>query len=206
MVVGLVPGSYFEVLGVRPILGRVFTPAEREYGHHYVAAIGDRFWRTRFAADPRVLGRTLRINGETYSIVAVVPDVIPAWMDQVTAPISIWTPFAFPDLWSEDGRGGRGYLSLGRLKPDVSYDRARTELATLAARLASDHPVDRGIGATSGLAGSAQRVAEMRVPHRWCSCDAPPSSPKRQAIARSPASRSRNFCRSAISASVSRAS
>ena len=87
MVIGLVPGSYFDLLGVRPILGRVFTPAEGEYGKHYVAAISERFWRSRFGSDPNVLGGTLRINGETYSIVAVMPDVIPGWMDQVSAPI-----------------------------------------------------------------------------------------------------------------------
>jgi len=148
MVIGLVPGSYFDLLGVRPILGRLFTAAEGEFGKHYVAAISDRFWRSRFGADSKVLGRTLRINGETYSIVAVMPDVIPPWMDQVSAPISIWTPFAFSDIWSEEARSGRGDLSLGRLKADVSYEQARAELAALASRLAAEHPVDRGIGAT----------------------------------------------------------
>src|ERR1700733_13276699 len=69
-VIGLVPGSYFELLGVRPMLGRLFSPAENTYGRHYVAAISSTFWNRRFASDPRVLGRSLRINGETYSIVA----------------------------------------------------------------------------------------------------------------------------------------
>jgi len=148
MVVGLVPGSYFDVLRVRPILGRLFTAAEGEYGKHYVAAISERFWRSRFGSDPGVLGRTLRINGETYSIVAVMPDAIPSWMDQVSAPIAIWTAFAFSDMWSEESRSARGYLSLGRVKPGVSYQQARAELAALAARLAADHPADRGIGVT----------------------------------------------------------
>jgi putative ABC transport system permease protein len=138
MVIGLVPGSYFDLLGVRPILGRVFTAAESAYGKHYIAAISDGFWRSRFGSDPNVLGRTLRINGETYSIVAVMPDVIPGWMDQVSAPIAIWTPFAFSDIWSEESRGARGYSSLGRLKPGVSYEQGRAELAALAVRLAAD--------------------------------------------------------------------
>jgi putative ABC transport system permease protein len=146
-VIGLVPGRYFELLRIRPILGRVFSEAESVYGRHYVAMVSRRFWQTRFAADPGILGRTLRINGETYSIVGVVPDAVPGWMDQTTAPICVWTPFAFEDMWSEAGRGGRGYSSLGRLKPGVSYGQARTELATLAARLAQAHPIDRGIGA-----------------------------------------------------------
>ena len=147
MVVGLVPGSYFELLRIRPLMGRLFTEEENQYGKHYVAAIGAGFWRTRFAADPGILGRTLRINAETYVIVAVMPDVVPAWMDQTSAPISIWTPFAFADIWTEASRGERGDFALGRLKPGVSFDQARAELAALAAGLARDHPIDEGIGA-----------------------------------------------------------
>src|SRR5215469_4812860 len=58
-IVGLVPGHYFELLGIRPILGRLFTEQEGVYGNHYVVAISDRVWRERFAGDSRVLGKTL---------------------------------------------------------------------------------------------------------------------------------------------------
>jgi putative ABC transport system permease protein len=145
-VVGLVPGKYFDLLRIRPILGRVFSDAESVYGRHYVAIISRRFWQTRFGADPGILARTLRINGETYSIVGVVPDVVPAWMDQTTSPVSVWTPFAFENMWSEAARAARDNSSLGRLKPGVSLEQARTEVATLAARLAQQHSVDQGIG------------------------------------------------------------
>jgi putative ABC transport system permease protein len=148
MVVGLVPGTYFELLRIRPLRGRLFSAADSTWGKHYVAIIGTRFWRARFASDPRILERTLRINGEAYSIIGVVPDVVPAWMDQTTAPISVWTPYVSADMWSEAHRGGRGDSSLGRLRPGVSYRQARAELAALAARLARQHPVDQGIGAT----------------------------------------------------------
>ena len=121
MVVGLVPGKYFDLLGIRPVLGRVFSEAESVYGRHYVAIISRRFWQNRFGADPGILARTLRINGETYSIVGVVPDIVPAWMDETTAPVSVWTPFAFENMWSEAARGGRDNSSLARLKPGVSY-------------------------------------------------------------------------------------
>ena len=148
MVVGLVPGRYFELLRIQPVMGRLFTEEENREGKNYVAAIGSNFWKTRFGGDPGILGRTVRINGENYVIVAVMPDVIPPWMDQVSAPISIWTPFAFNDLWTEAARGARGDSALGRLKDGVSYDQARTELATLAADLAREHPIDQGISAT----------------------------------------------------------
>jgi predicted permease len=145
MVVGLVPGRYFELLRMQPIMGRLFTDAETLIGKNYVAAISANLWRTRFASDPQILNRTLRINGETYSIVAVMPDTIPAWMDQTSAPISIWTPFAFSDIWTEASRGTGNCCVLGRLKPGISHDRARAEVTTISARLASEHPLDEGI-------------------------------------------------------------
>ncbi|HEY1341199.1 MAG TPA: ABC transporter permease [Bryobacteraceae bacterium] len=148
MVIGLVPAAYFELLRIKPTLGRLFTDAEGVYGRHYVTVISESVWRARFAADPGVLGKTIRINGETYSIVGVVPQAVPAWMDETSIPISIWTPFVFEDMWSEAKRGGRGDLTLGRLKPGVSYEQARAEISALAARLAREHPVDAGIGAT----------------------------------------------------------
>ncbi|HEY6929985.1 MAG TPA: ABC transporter permease [Thermoanaerobaculia bacterium] len=145
-VVGLASGTYFELLRIQPVLGRLFTPEESVYGKQFVAAIGANLWRTRFSADPQILGKTLRINGETYTVVAVLPDVVPSWMDQTSAPISIWTPYVLPNTWTEGQRAARDVACLGRLKPGVSYEHARSELATLAARLASEHPIDRGIG------------------------------------------------------------
>ena len=147
MVVGLVPGSYFSLLRIHPIAGRLFSERENVYGNHYVTIISSRFWHERFGGDSGILSKTLRINGETYSIVGVVPDAIPGWMDETTAPVRIWTPFAFADMWSEAGRGGRDNSSLARLKPGVSYEKAGAEIATLAAGLAQEHAVDRGVGA-----------------------------------------------------------
>jgi predicted permease len=146
MVIGLVPGSYFELLRIHPIAGRLFSQGESVYGNHYVAIISNRFWQERFGGHSGILGKSLRINGENYSIIGVVPDVVPSWMDHTTAPIRIWTPLAYENMWSEAERGGRGYAALGRLKPGVPLQEAGTELATLAAQLAQEHLVDQGIG------------------------------------------------------------
>jgi predicted permease len=145
MVVGLVPGDYFRILGIQPLMGRLFTEEEAQPGKQYVAAIGQSLWRTRFDSDPRILGQTMRINSETYQIVAVMPDVIPAWMEQTGSPIRIWTPFSFPEYWTEAARAARNSGSLARLKPGVSYDQARAELTAISARLAREHAVDEGV-------------------------------------------------------------
>jgi putative ABC transport system permease protein len=155
MRVGLVPGAYFEILDLKPIMGRVFTEEESWVGKNYVAAISAQVWANRFAGDREILGRKIYINDEPYTIVAVMPNVIPEWMDQPGAngdhsAVQIWTPFGFADslgdLWTEAGRRGRGWYSLGRIKPGVSMEQAQADLVTLAAGLAAEHPVDRGIG------------------------------------------------------------
>jgi putative ABC transport system permease protein len=146
MIVGLVPAEYFLTLDVRPLLGRLFTAEENQDGQNYVAAIDANLWRNRFASDPAILGRQIRINEETYTIVAVMPAVIPPWLEP-RRPIHIWTPFVTPDnMWAESSRGGRGDNAIGRLKPGVTVAQAQADLATIAAGLAAAHPIDHGIG------------------------------------------------------------
>jgi putative ABC transport system permease protein len=156
MSVGLVPAGYFEVLGIRPIVGRLFTEEENQEGKNYVAAISALLWRSRYAGDPLILGRKIRINGEPYTIVAVMPDVIPAWVEPGRHS-QIWTPFAFSDAWAESSRGGRGWATLARLRPGVSLEQAQADLSVIAAALAAEHPVDEGVGA------AVKRLADTRV-------------------------------------------
>ena len=157
MAVGLVPAAYFEILDIRPIIGRLFSEDENQEGKNYVAAISAHLWRNRFDGDPSVLGRKIRINGEAYTIVAVMPDVIPAWVEPGRHS-EIWTPFPYsPDMWSESGRGERGYAVLARLKPGVSLTQAQTDLSVIAAALAAEHPVNQGVGV------AVKRLADSRV-------------------------------------------
>ena len=149
MLVGLVSGKYFDTLGIKPVMGRLFTENESYVGKHYVAAISARVWKTHYGSDPAILGRNIFINDEPYTIIAVMPDAIPEWMD--ARDVQIWTPFEFADslgdLWTETGRRGRSWYSLGRIKPGVSLKQAEADLATIAAGLAAAHPIDNGIGA-----------------------------------------------------------
>ena len=147
MRVGLVPGAYFEVLGLRPIIGRLFTEEENQLGRHYVAAIDARIWKERYVGSNAVLGQKMYINDEPYAIVAVMPETIPEWMEPGRrGPVEIWTPFASATAWSENSRGARGDAALGRLKPGVSLAQAEADLSTIAAALAATHPIDQGIG------------------------------------------------------------
>jgi predicted permease len=158
MRVGLVPAAYFEVLDIQPVMGRLFTEDENQTGKNFVAAISARLWKDRFASDRAILGREIRINDEPYTIVAVMPDAIPEWMEPWRPGlVEIWTPFAFADVWSESSRSSRGYCALARMKPGVSLDQAQADLATIAADLAATHPVDQGMGVI------VRRVSDTRV-------------------------------------------
>ena len=84
MRVGLMPSAYFETLGIQPIMGRLFSEDENELGRHYVAAINTRVWKEHFGGSNAVLGQKIFINDEPYTIVAMLPDVVPEWMESAS--------------------------------------------------------------------------------------------------------------------------
>ncbi len=158
LAVGLVPAEYFRILGVNPVMGRFFTAEENELGKHHVAALNYSFWQSHFNGDREVLGKTIRINNEPYAIVAVMPDVIPEWMEIPHKVPQVWTPFVpYPGIWEADHRGDRNFSVLGRLKPNVTLQEAKTDLSRIAANLSQEYPLDRGWGA------DLEKLSDTRV-------------------------------------------
>ena len=147
MAVGLVPPQYFEVLGIHPVMGRIFTDQENHYGNHYEVLINESFWRTRFGADPKVLGKRVNINDEPYTIIGVLPDLIPDWVNY-GRNIVIWTPQEHRPsrAATEEDRQSRGWNVIGRLKSGVTLQQAQADLERIAATLAQQHPLDQGYG------------------------------------------------------------
>jgi predicted permease len=151
IVVGQAPAEFFESLGVRPVLGRLFMAQEGEPGRNHVAVITESFWRSHYRRDPKVLGMTLTINDLAYTIVGVVPATIPGWLHTAQMQPPVFEPFLpYDGVWHEQSRGGRGYGAIGLLKPGVSLAQAQVDLATIAANLAATYPVDHGFGVTVG--------------------------------------------------------
>jgi putative ABC transport system permease protein len=150
LMVGLAPKELFEALGVQPLLGRLFTADEGLAGRNHVTLIGESFWRTSFQRDPKILGRTLTVNDQPYTIVGVVPDTIPGWINASYNQLrgcALWEPFLpAPDVWSEQSRGGRGEGTIGLLKPGVTRDMAQADLTRIVENLAATYPVDRDMG------------------------------------------------------------
>ena len=148
-----------DVLGAAPALGRAFLPEEETPGRHRVALLSHAAWARRFAGDPAVLGRTLRLDGEPYQIVGVMPAGF-RFPDEEA--VAVWTPLAF-DRSEIASRAERRFHVLGRLAPGVDRARAERELATLAARLAAEHPeTNAGWGVTLRGAADAASAGSRR--------------------------------------------
>jgi putative ABC transport system permease protein len=151
----LVTGNYFEVLGVKPILGRVFLPDEYgdAQGAYPVAVISERLWRSYFGADPAVIGKVVRLNQYPITIVGVAP---PEFRGSVSGlDFDVWVPLMMqPQLtgagdWMLRDRQTRQLTGVARLKPGVTLDQARAEVAGLARVMAkADADTNTGISAT----------------------------------------------------------
>ncbi len=140
----LVSGNYFDVLGVKPFLGRTFT--RDEYGDRaraLTAVISYRLWQEYFRGDPSILGRAVRINRHQVTIVGVAP---PEFHGDFTGVVmDVWIPVP---LTGESRRDARNFQAIVRLKPGVSISEANAEVATVATRLArAFSKTNQGIGA-----------------------------------------------------------
>jgi putative ABC transport system permease protein len=146
VLVGLATPEFFEALGVQPLLGRLFTAEEGLEGRNHVALITEPFWKSHYQRDPKILGRTLSINDQPYTIIGVLPATIPGWLHLAQAQLPVFEPFVpGPGVWSETARGGRGNESIGLLKPGVTVTEAQADMARIAQSLAVTHPVDQGV-------------------------------------------------------------
>jgi putative ABC transport system permease protein len=130
-----VTANLFPLLGIAPILGRGFTTADDQEGAPRVATLAYGAWQRRFGGRTDVVGRAIRIDGEPVTIVGVMP----ATFSFPAAETEMWVPMAFTA--DERTRLGSHYLvGIGRLKPDVTLDRARADINTVAARIAQNNP------------------------------------------------------------------
>ena len=135
--VGKVTANFFDVMGMRPALGRTFTDAEDRPGNDRVAVLSHRLWSRRFGADASIVGREVRMNGVNY----LVAGVMPASFDLTSDSEELWTPIAFTP--AQRVLHDEHYLTVyGRLKPGMTRERVNAELESVAARLRREFPRD----------------------------------------------------------------
>ncbi len=126
--------SVFDVLGVQPVLGRAFSDEEAREGAEPVIVIGYDVWQDRFDGSLDVIGGSVRANGETHTIIGVMPQGF-AFPDRE----QVWLPLDMDPSASERG-DGPSWPAIGKLKEGVSLDAARAQFATISSRLADVYP------------------------------------------------------------------
>jgi putative ABC transport system permease protein len=136
--------GFFEVVRARPALGRVFRQEEDTPGGKHVVVLSDRFWRTELGGHPDVIGRTVKLSDEVYTIVGVMPASasVASWPGMAS---DVWIPLALTDE-QRASRGNHNRDGVARLKRDVELAQAQAEMDAIFARFAREFPGTDGRG------------------------------------------------------------
>src|SRR5262249_28839986 len=142
--IGLGQANYFNVVGIAPALGRGFAPDEDKPGKELVVLLSDALWRNRYSADRAVIGKTIRIDEKTYTVIGVLPGsyISPA---SYSCPggCQLWAPLAFtPERYGEDRRGNHNLRVLARMKPGVTLAQVQADFDQIGQSMRSLHPAD----------------------------------------------------------------
>jgi len=132
-----VSSNYFDLLGVSAALGHAFLPGEDHPGHEYEVILSHELWKNHFGSNPHVVGTTVKLSDQVYTIIGVMPEKFALWSFQA----QIWVPLVFKsEQLSTAGRASRFCYVVGRLEPGVPVEKAQAEMETIAAKLGQVYP------------------------------------------------------------------
>ena len=147
-----VSAGYFDVVGIKPMLGRAFLADEYEVGKGQVVILGDGLWRRRFGSDPQILNKSVTLDGQPLTVVGVMPPGLYPVRPTTAGHLSFgedqqhyWIPMSFAAPWAAV-RSAHVLGVVGRLKQGVTLDQARAEMNTIGARLEQQYPANKGEG------------------------------------------------------------
>jgi predicted permease len=127
--------GFFSMLGVQPIVGRLFSPEEGKQGQEHVALVNETLWRNRFGADTRIMGETVQLDGSGYTVVGVMP----ASLRYPQA--DVWTPLALDsEIFSPHSPRWMMLTAIGRLKPGTEIGQAQSDLQLLTKTMDKEYP------------------------------------------------------------------
>jgi len=160
--------EFFPALGISPALGRTFTAEEDQPGHEYEVILSDRLWRERFGADRDILGRSVQLNGYTYTVVGVMPAgfVFPRAEEMPSSfnfprEAQLWVPLAIPAA----PKGGPSELAvIGRLKPGIAIAQAQAAIDIITKHAETQNPQFKGWFNTRVIPLARQVVGDTRRP------------------------------------------
>ena len=126
--------QFFSVLGVRPLFGRDFLKSDEQVSEAQVAILGYGIWKRDFGGDPGIVGRDIRMDGQSYVVVGVLPRDLP-----LLTEAQVWLPTPLLARWM-NFRMGHSLRVIGRLKPGVSLQQSQADLEAIAGQLARQYP------------------------------------------------------------------
>jgi len=146
----MVSATFFPLLGVNPIIGRSFEEKEDQLGAARVALISEGLWKHKFGAAPDIVGKSIRLDSNLYTITGVIPATFHYQNDNYRSKAEVYIPLG---QWSNplfrDRRTGMGMDAVGRLKPGVTLAQAKSDMSGVANHLAEVYPdIDKGQGVT----------------------------------------------------------
>ena len=150
--------NFFALLGVQPMLGRTWLPGEDQPGKDQVAVLSYGLWREHFAGDPGVVGRTVALNSKKYTIVGVMPASF-----RYPFQTQMWIPQDMDFKSWMAKRGSHWANAIGRLKPGVSLDTARSDLKLISGRLEKAYPDSNGKVGSAAVALHDDLVGDSRA-------------------------------------------
>lgn len=128
--------EYFDVVKIKPLLGRVFTKEENHPGGTHLLLLVEGYWRRRFGGDPAVVGRTVTVSGNPATIIGVLPQSFDFLHDemQIVVPMAVELPWALAE------RGANNLDAIGRMRPGTTVEQASAELRGIETRIAEQYP------------------------------------------------------------------
>ncbi len=152
---GRVTAGYFRVMGVPPLIGREFSPDEDRDGGQPVAILSHGLWTRQFGSDPAIVGRSVMLRGQQYTVVGVMPAGF------VAGKVDLWTPLR-PSTRGEGG--GSNYQMLARIRPGVSWSQADAEVAQLGSEAATGQASSDATVVCSLLPQQQEETTDVRQP------------------------------------------
>lgn len=133
-----VSANFFRLLGIEVALGRTFLPEEEQVGRDQVVVITHGLWTRRFAADPNLIGKSLRIDNKSFTVVGILPPDFHFPRFFLGGTYELWMPLAFDR--NQLNRGDHSVSVSGRLLPDLTLEQAQAHMETIARQLADEYP------------------------------------------------------------------
>lgn len=160
-----VTANFFSILGVNPVLGTGFTPENGQPGRDDVLVLSYGLWNERFGGDPSIIGKTITLSGHTLTVVGVAPESFQWFIKDGSltgAKPQMWTPWIIPKELYDRKNAGRFMTVVARLKLGVTVHQAQTQMSTIAAQVAQEHPDFNGHWGANVVAVREQISGDLR--------------------------------------------